>query len=89
MNIIRLFINRPVTTMMMVLVFVVLGAFCVDFAAVHLGRREAVAFRYIRSDTIYIGLTHPHYDQFGLEPGQRFVDNDAFPHLDADGEIQR
>lgn len=25
-----------------VLVFVVLGAFCVDFAAVHLGRREAV-----------------------------------------------
>ncbi len=53
------------------------------------GRREAVAFRYIRSDTIYIGLTHPHYDQFGLEPGQRFVDCDAFPHLDADGEVGR
>ncbi len=51
------------------------------------GRREAVAFRYIRSDTIYIGLTHPHYDQFGLEPGQRFVDNDAFPHVDANGIV--
>ncbi len=52
------------------------------------GRREAVAFRYIRSDTIYIGLTHPHYDQFGLEPGQRFVDNDAFPHVDAHGLVE-
>ena len=52
------------------------------------GRREAVAFRYIRSDTIYVGLTHPHYDQFGLQPGDRFVDNDAFPHLDANGLIE-
>ncbi|NLD77369.1 MAG: phytanoyl-CoA dioxygenase family protein [Acidimicrobiales bacterium] len=51
------------------------------------GRREAVAFRYIRSDTIYIGLTHPHYDQFGLAPGKRFVDNDHFPHLNAEGLI--
>ncbi len=53
------------------------------------GRREAVAFRYIRSDTIYVGLTHPHYDQFGLQPGDRFVDNDAFPHIDADGLVER
>ena len=53
------------------------------------GRREAVAFRYIRSDTIYVGLTHPHYDQFGLQPGDRFVDNDAFPHLDANGLVER
>ena len=53
------------------------------------GRREAVAFRYIRSDTIYVGLTHPHYDQFGLQPGDKFVDNDAFPHLDANGLVER
>lgn len=51
------------------------------------GRREAVAFRYIRSDTIYIGLTHPHYDQFGLEPGKRFIDNPNFPHIGPDGLI--
>lgn len=51
------------------------------------GRREAVAFRYIRSDTRYIGLTHPHYDQFDLEPGKRFVDNPGFPHLGPDGLI--
>jgi hypothetical protein len=52
------------------------------------GRREAVALRYIRSDTIYIGLTHPHYDQFGLEPGKRFVDNGNFPHVDANGLVE-
>lgn len=51
------------------------------------GRREAVALRYIRSDTVYIGLTHPHYDQFGLEPGKRFVDNPNFPHLGPEGLI--
>ncbi|MBX7068139.1 MAG: phytanoyl-CoA dioxygenase family protein [Microthrixaceae bacterium] len=53
------------------------------------GRREAVAFRYIRSDTIYIGLTHPHYDQFGLEPGQKFIDNENFPRVDANGLVER
>ncbi|MFV0316736.1 MAG: phytanoyl-CoA dioxygenase family protein [Microthrixaceae bacterium] len=51
------------------------------------GRREAVAFRYIRSDTINIGLTHPHYDQFNLEPGQLFADSDAFPRIDATGRV--
>jgi hypothetical protein len=51
------------------------------------GRREAVAFRYIRSDTIYVGLTHPHYDQFGLQPGKKFTDNPNFPHIGPEGLI--
>src|SRR5690606_24181559 len=51
------------------------------------GRREAVAFRYIRSDTIYIGLTHPHYDQFGLVRGETFVDNENIPHIGPNGSV--
>ncbi len=52
------------------------------------GRREAVALRYIRSDTIYIGLTHPHYDQFNLTPGKLFAESDAFPHIGPNGLIE-
>jgi hypothetical protein len=51
--------------------------------------REAVALRYIRSDTRYLGLTHPHYDQFELTPGQKFVESPDFPHIGPNGIIPR
>lgn len=50
--------------------------------------REAMAFRYIRADTIFNGVKHPHYDNFDLTPGERFADNEAFPLLGPDGLIE-
>lgn len=50
-------------------------------------RREAVAFRYIRSDIRYLGLSHPHYDLFNLTPGQKFADSDAFPRVSMAGRV--
>jgi hypothetical protein len=50
-------------------------------------RREAVAFRWIRSDTVYIGMTHPHYDQFGFTPGDTFLSSGKLPHVGPEGRI--
>jgi hypothetical protein len=45
------------------------------------GRRDALAARYMRSDTIYTGLTHPHWNRFQLKPGTRFADSGLFPRV--------
>jgi hypothetical protein len=50
-------------------------------------RRDALAFRYMRSDTIYTGLTHPHWNKFNLRPGTRFADTGQFPRVGPDGLI--
>jgi hypothetical protein len=52
------------------------------------GRRDALAFRYMRSDTIYTGLTHPHWNKFKLNPGTRFADSGAFPRVGPEGLIE-
>jgi hypothetical protein len=50
-------------------------------------RRDAIAFRYMRSDTIYTGLTHPHWNKFNLRPGTRFADSGQFPRVGPAGLI--
>ncbi|MFV0318086.1 MAG: phytanoyl-CoA dioxygenase family protein [Microthrixaceae bacterium] len=50
-------------------------------------RREAVAFRYHRTDVIYTGLTHPHFDTFELRPGRRILSSKKFPHIGPEGII--
>jgi hypothetical protein len=45
------------------------------------GRRDALAARYMRSDTVYTGLTHPHWNRFDLQPGTRFADSGKFPRV--------
>ena len=50
-------------------------------------RREAVAFRYHRTDVIYTGLTHPHYDTFDLTPGKKFTECDDFWRVGPDGAL--
>lgn len=47
-------------------------------------RRDAFAVRYMRPDTIYTGLTHPHWNKFNLEPGTTFADSGQFPLVTAD-----
>lgn len=47
------------------------------------GRRDALAARYMRSDTVYTGLTHPHWNKFDLQPGTRFADSGKFPRVTA------
>ena len=47
------------------------------------GRRDALAVRYMRSDTIYTGLTHPHWNKFDVQPGTRFADTGLFPRVTA------
>lgn len=49
--------------------------------------RDAMAFRYMRSDTIYTGLTHPHWNKFNLKPGRRFAESGDFPRIGPDGLI--
>jgi len=51
-------------------------------------RRDAVAFRCMRSDTIYTGLTHPHWNKFKLRPGTRFADSGQFPRIGPGGLIE-
>ena len=51
--------------------------------------REAVAFRYIRSDTVYTGWRHAHFDPLHLNPGDRFRDIDLFTIVGPDGPIER
>jgi ectoine hydroxylase-related dioxygenase (phytanoyl-CoA dioxygenase family) len=50
-------------------------------------RRDALAVRYMRTDTIYTGLTHPHWNRFDLKPGTRFADSGKFPLVGPDGLI--
>lgn len=47
------------------------------------GSRDAFAVRYMRSDTVYTGLTHPHWNKFNLRPGTRFADSGQFPRITA------
>lgn len=50
--------------------------------------REAYVVRYIRADTVYSGVGHPHFDAFDLAPGDRFADSGAFPRVDANGLVK-
>lgn len=50
-------------------------------------QRDATAFRYHRSDVAYTGLKHPHFDDYELTPGVRFVDSGSFPRINADGLV--
>jgi hypothetical protein len=43
--------------------------------------RESWSVQYMRSDTIYTGLKHPHYDTFGLEPGAPMSSHEGFRRL--------
>lgn len=47
------------------------------------GWRNAIAVRYMRSDTIYTGMSHPHFDKFDVKPGTRFADSGFFPRVTA------
>jgi hypothetical protein len=50
--------------------------------------RDALAVRYMRSDTVYTGLTHPHWNKFNLKPGVRFADTGQFPRVGPGGLIE-
>ncbi len=50
-------------------------------------RRSALSVRFHRPDAIYNGIAHPHYDQFGMKPGQRFGDCPAIPRVGPNGVI--
>ena len=52
------------------------------------GRRDALAFQYMRSDTIYTGLTHPHWNKFKPKPGTRFADSGDFPRIGPEGVVE-
>lgn len=43
--------------------------------------REAYAVRYTRTDTIYIGTGHAHFDEYHPEVGHLFAECDAFPRV--------
>lgn len=49
--------------------------------------REAMAFRYVRSDTVYTGLSHAHYDRLNLNVGERFGNMSQFWRISRDGLI--
>jgi hypothetical protein len=49
--------------------------------------RDALAVRYMRSDTVYTGLTHPHWNKFDLAPGRTFADSGKFPRVGPEGLI--
>lgn len=51
--------------------------------------REAWVARYIRTDTIYNGVSHSHFDEFGLQRGDRFAKHEAFPLVGANGLIEK
>lgn len=51
--------------------------------------RESWVARYVRSDAVYTGLRHPHYDRFELETGSVVGDCDVFPTVAPDGLIGR
>jgi hypothetical protein len=51
--------------------------------------REAWVARYIRTDTIYNGVSHSHFDQFNLKRGDRFAKHPSFPLVSATGLVQK
>jgi len=51
--------------------------------------REAWVARYIRTDTIYNGVSHSHFDQFDLTRGDRFAKHEAFPLVGATGLLEK
>jgi len=42
----------------------------------------------MRSDTIYTGLTHPHWNKFKPKPGTRFADSGDFPRIGPEGVVE-
>jgi ectoine hydroxylase-related dioxygenase (phytanoyl-CoA dioxygenase family) len=50
--------------------------------------REAYSLRYIRTDTVYTGMSHPHFDTFELRSGRPFKESTAFPLVGAVGPIE-
>lgn len=51
-------------------------------------RRSALALRYHRSDVVYTGLAHPHYDSFKLTPGKKFTESPNFWRVGPSGLIE-
>lgn len=51
--------------------------------------RAAYTVRYIRSDTIYSGVGHPHFDKFNLIPGKPFAESNVFPRVGAEGLLEK
>lgn len=49
--------------------------------------REAYVLRFARTDTIYNGIGHPHYDLFNLPIGRAFGELTAFPNIDVNGLV--
>jgi ectoine hydroxylase-related dioxygenase (phytanoyl-CoA dioxygenase family) len=45
--------------------------------------RAAYSLRYIRTDTIYTGMSHPHFDAFQLPSGRPFAESGLFPFIGA------
>lgn len=50
--------------------------------------REAYVVRYTRTDTIYSGIGHPHFDSFDLTPGTPLADTGQFPEVDSRGLVE-
>jgi len=50
--------------------------------------REAYVVRYMRVDTFYSGIGHPHFDGFQLAPGSRFADSGKFPLVGPNGLVE-
>lgn len=51
-------------------------------------RRDALALRYNRTDVVYTGRPHPHFDKLNLPYGKRIVDSGHFPVVGPDGLIR-
>lgn len=49
--------------------------------------REAYAMRFIRSDTIYTGAPHPHFDNLGIKGGSPFTDCPGLFRVNANGLV--
>jgi ectoine hydroxylase-related dioxygenase (phytanoyl-CoA dioxygenase family) len=49
--------------------------------------REAYVLRFARTDTIYNGIGHPHYDPFKLPIGKAFGELTPFPNVDINGAV--
>jgi hypothetical protein len=50
--------------------------------------REAYTLRYIRTDTVYTGMSHPHFDSFGLTAGRPISESAAFALVGTEGRIE-
>lgn len=51
-------------------------------------RRSALSVRFHRPDAIYNGIAHPHYDKFGMKPGERFGKCPKIPRVGRNGVIK-